>query len=221
MKKIVLSLACVISLSACAMENESSSCFAKIYSFFSNKLKSFVTTQGLSPMQAMQKNKNNFEDRLMSDGAFVVTEVLNGRVIHFSPDAFFQCCYKENFCGFSWVADAFDDASLLGRYKEWRIDGYSALGAAIISEHGPFLDRKKFVEKLLDHGFTLTEKDKKLAPLVLYNKISELARESMILLLHEHQEGDLGSFPYEVKKIIVNYMVRLYKEKEWLCSLLK
>lgn len=179
----------------------------------------------LSPMQEIQISKNKFEEELVPDESFTVTTFSNGHAIHFSPHGFFKDCYW-----LQLIEDDLDDTyiesfkgSLLDMYKKTQIDGYSALGAVIISKKGSLLHRQELIERLLNKGFTLTEKDKTLAPLALYNQIQDLYTEAMILLLqdhlHDHQKDSLAVLPHEVIRLIVGYMVYLHKAEN-LCYLL-
>jgi hypothetical protein len=228
-KRMLLLLFLLSSSVVRAMEEEERSfrCFALLRSYISTW---FVASQiSLSPIQEAQRSKSNFEKELVPGGSFTITILRDGQTIDFSPDAFFKYCYNQNMhdsCDF-WVVkiDDLDDTyidnfngSLLDNYKEARIDGYSALGAAILAEDVCIEYKRNLIQRLLEKGFTLTEKDKMLLALELYDTIPAEQEQMMILLLHNHQEDSFG-LPHDVRKYIVDYVVRLYKEKSWLYAL--
>jgi hypothetical protein len=161
----------------------------------------------LSPMQEVQRSKNEFEAQLNSPGIK-------------SPFEFFiHCHHIEIYVRFQCFESL--DLSLLPKYKELQIDGYSALGAGIIAKYrDTCLEWKKhLIFQLIAWGFTLTEKDKTLVALHLHDVISTEQKQMMISLLHDHQESGLAMVPHDVRRYIVDYMVDLYKAESWLFSL--
>jgi hypothetical protein len=137
-----------------------------------------------------------------------------------SPVKFLKYCYNQRVhkqCKKAIDIDSLN-GPLLDTCKAVQINGYSALGAAIIADVS-LVARQEFIKRLLKKGFTLTEKDKKLSLLKFHSEICEGDRKAMIMLLQDHKKGNFALLPHDVRKYIVNYMVHLYKEK-YSCYLL-
>lgn len=248
MKQCLALLFLILSAStACTMENNSSSSFDSWSLYLSSALRSYIPVireMSLSPMQKIQADKDEFEAQLqvnkLSMGYMVplTTGLFNVAQIDINPVEFLKYCYNQNLHErFPFAVDVnYMDASLLEKCKKTEIDGYSALGAAIIAKDA-FVTLNKcilapmkpiFILKLMNRCFTLTEKDKILVTLELYNAISAKEKEKMMLLLHDSQDGHFSVFPHEVRRVIVSDMVRLLdikrllqeSGKEWLNLLL-
>lgn len=217
---------------ACAMESDSSSFFSSwnISSWSgSNKV--------LTPLQEVQKSKSEFEAQLQLEWSFKTMLPRTNRLfspssIKSNPVEFLKFCYHqklyEELMGVCIdLSDLNQDISLLNACKEARIDGYSALGAAIIAEPAfSFMDntteiKPAFVLSLVEIGFEFTEKDKTLMALTLYKSIPKKQQKTMIFLLQNHRDEEgYFSMPLDVRKYIVQYIMRLFKTEVWLCSLL-
>lgn len=217
-KFLVLSLL-VMSSSMYTMEKYS------VSSFFSY-LRSFVCSdQNLNEselIQGLRANKNKFEEQLQLNkwDTEYMNNVPNGlfspEEIDKDPINFLKFCYWQDLelSGYINVSiRQFDEPSLLYKCKNARIDGYSALGAAIIAKDVQDPCKGGFILELKDRGYTLTEKDKELLVLELYDAISVKDKEIMILMLCNHKMSNLSVLPHDVRNYIVQYMIASLKDK--------
>lgn len=221
---ILLSL--LSSLSVYAMEEEEHSCCrlsslrSYLPAWFTKKQ---VSCSVLSPMQKLQEDKSKFEARLhIVKCSFA--ELLPRSIENENPNEFFRYCYHQNLHNEFEFGTA-DVEDLRGSWfeacKKAQINGYSAVGAAIIAKDVFVEYKRSFIQKLMNKGFQLTEEDRKLVVFELYDAIPAEQKKFMISLLQDHKEGNLALLPYDVRKYIVDYIVHLYRDKEWLYSLLQ
>ncbi len=132
------------------------------------------------------------------------------------PGMFFKYCYylkhhnKESMWHIN-IEQLVACADLLRKCQEHRIDDCSALGAAIIAPDVCVKDKRGFIRKLMMHGFELTQKDRELAALELYDGIPTEQKEMMIFLLCAYNEGNLSILPYDVIQYIIQYIISLYE----------
>ncbi|HJZ23113.1 MAG TPA: hypothetical protein VJ201_01535, partial [Candidatus Babeliales bacterium] len=90
-------------------------------------------------------------------------------------------------------------------------DGYSALGAVIIAPDVCIEDKRDFIRQLMMHGFELTQKDKALAALELYDEIPAEQKATMVCLLCVYKEGNLSILPYDIVQYVIQYIISLHK----------
>ncbi len=100
------------------------------------------------------------------------------------------------------------NTSLLQACKEARIDGYSAVGIALLdapdeswyAKEFIIMRKKALVQELLNLSFVPTAKDQELAYLELYARTPELTRLAMVLLAEriKNPESDLAKLPMEL-----------------------
>lgn len=195
-------------------------------SFFSSL---FESNKVSSPLQAVQVNKNEFKKLLhvyswsINGLSYAIVQAersyLNNLITD-KPTEFFLYCYNQSMHGYISFMSIMND-SLLDTCKEVCINGYSALGAAIIAENVSVKDKRWFVRKLKKKGFTLTAKDRTLIALELQDSIPVEQKQMMVALLQGQQKDVLASLPHEIRKYIVDRIMRLYKEKEWFYFLLR
>ncbi len=187
-------------------------------------------------MQKVRKSKIKFRAQLKDDISEVYNGVFHKDTIKNTPVCFLHYCFAyyriyrvEDRC--MELSDLDQDASLLNACKEARIDGYSALGAAIMFKSSllsngvwyvlltemdaSIEDKFNLTQDLPQKGFTLTEKDKTLLALELYDSIPAEHEQMMVVLLQDQQKGNLAMLSHDVRRYIVEYAVRLYKEKAW------
>jgi len=107
-------------------------------------------------------------------------------------------------------------ACVLNKYHNAQIDGYSALGASMIAQETSIEERHCFNQELINYGFKPTLKDIKLAKLILYDEILANKKETIVLLLCDHQEDNLSQLLPEIRKQITQYMIQLFKNEFWL-----
>lgn len=235
-RRLLLLLFFVSSFGVHAMEYEYQSSFMALQPFPPT---CFGNVKVLTPFQEAQESKNKFEAQLqlkwswdgmlqVTKGSFTLPKVKS------NPIEFLKYCYhqKRHYVDKTFpvgLSNLDQDVSLLNTCKNTCIDGYSALGAAILAEDTLVILNKNtmetqykpyFIFKLLQKGFRFTEKDKILVALHLHDVISAEQKQMMISLLCEPQEGNLALLPHDVRKYIVNYIVHLHKKSDWLCSFL-
>lgn len=176
----------------------------------------------LSPMQRIQKDKENFEERvrwnydIFLDMMLVLQGWYSDEVFDSKPTEFLRYCYNlHNYSypdGFVSLVNLEKNNSLHDKCKQARIDGYSALGAAMIAESVMYKDESVkhiFISKLKQMGFEFTQKDKELLALEIYNNILAKQKQSAILLmqLYKKTEGNFCVLPKDLMIFIVAYMV--------------
>jgi hypothetical protein len=172
----------------------------------------------------LQANKNEFENQLSFNpivklqGMTTLLYAFDTDDIKADPYTFLQYCYYyrhwEDDAGMMQLKDL-DALSLEECYKT-QIDGYSALGAAIIAENASGYQKYTFIQKLINLGFEPTPKDIGLAELILYDNIPAKQKETIILFLCNHQENNLSLLLPEIKTQIIQYMIQLFKDNFYL-----
>jgi hypothetical protein len=104
-------------------------------------------------------------------------------------------------------------ASLFAQCKQEQMDGYSALGVALMAKKITPERRNAFIQKLIYAGFEFTEKDNLLLALYLCDTLSMREKKSMMLVLQDDAYmGRLSVLPYDVRKYIVWCMVGVSKK---------
>jgi hypothetical protein len=234
-KQIILLLISNLSFTY-AMENNELSIFS---------LSSYVPTWFLSSQKSnesqlvidLRTSKSNFESKLrFSYGAY-----LNGMttlLLAFDTDTmktgkycFLQYCYHykdwHNAC-LMHLSDLGADTIALARCQSLKIDGYSALGAAMLAKDVSSQDKRAFIKELIDYQFKPTLKDTQLAEFIFYDEImkeeqsTELKAKKLktkfIHLLHPESLAYWYIFPSEIKKLIAQLMIQVLKQEEdcWL-----
>jgi hypothetical protein len=108
------------------------------------------------------------------------------------------------------------------------INGYSALGAAMLAPDISFEKRRVFIRELIKYGFKSTLRDMQLAELILYDEImkeergiglkSKKLKIKFIHLLHSDSSAPWRVLPKELRKLIAQYMIQVLKKEEdcWL-----
>lgn len=240
-KQIVLSLLIMSPVFTHAMESEYS--FSSYFSLSSylpewfsfnylfNGSKQISESKLISDLRA---SKNEFESTLLNDKHLKLVlkypEALDGMFenIPNNPIRFLQYCYYQNFHEYihqtdiiAWLQKRYE-TDILAWLQNIQIDGYSALGAAMLAKYTPIQKKRIFIiHKLLNHNFKPTPQDIGLAELILYDEIPAKQKEKIILLLCNHQEDNLShvqpqALPQEIRAQIVQYMVQLFKNEFWL-----
>jgi hypothetical protein len=180
-------------------------------------------------VSSLRHNKDNFENQLKLDKSVELqTSILPTTLQFFSfgyldPMRFLQYCYYQKFHNNEFInLDAIcADAFSLKEYHEVDIDGYSALGAAMISKEQPIKERRIFIQELMEHGFKPTTKDIGLAELILYDEIlakeqKEKLKNKYIHLLHPDSPVFWFLLPQDVRRQIVQCFILLLKKDLWL-----
>lgn len=202
-------------------------------------VRSCFVSQESSTMQLIRTDKNNFEQKLLMPKVarkkypdqvpIAWTYFPRNKDIEFwyfkllldpffekikdDPSVFLYYCYYQKhhkdreldlleFVVFS--------TDLLNKCLHMCIDGYSALGAAMLAKDITDDNRRDFIRQLIDFGFTCTQKDKVLAELLLYDSISVKHKKTMILLLCDDHRSDFSILPYDVKKYLIYWILRPY-----------
>lgn len=102
--------------------------------------------------------------------------------------------------------------STLKNWRAGRVNGYSALGAAIISDKTSIEEKRNFIQKLLKNGFRPTTKDIRLAQLALYDGITK--HKALLHVLYS--QANWATLPQEIRSQIAQYMIQLFKNEFWL-----
>jgi hypothetical protein len=188
-----------------------------------------------TPLQGVKNCKAEFEKQLQL--GWSLQDVMPITLGSFSKGAirnnhieFLRYCYNLKLhndpIGFE-LSDLDKDVSLLVECKEAQINGYSALGAAIIAKDILTMVNKciqvpvksRFILDLVKRGFVLTGKDRELLALELYTNIPGEQKQKMTLLLQDNN-GYFSVFPHDVRKLLMHYMICLFKEEEPLFAVL-
>ncbi len=192
----------------------------------------------LSPIKALEASKNKFEEEMQFSSASALDKVgacvleitveryvFDKRFIRFfskdysedkSPYDFLRYCYyQQHHSGQGeWnLKQLVECSDLFDICQRIQINGFSALGAAFLSQDVLCEEKYKFFELLMRHGFEWTENDKMLIQFYFYNAIPLKEKQTMILLLCDHKEDNLSVLPCDVRKYIVACMVHFLKQQ--------
>lgn len=142
--------------------------------------------------------------------------------INISPSIFLHYCYYLKHFTFDWrkhIEQLVAHPNLLDICKQLRKgDGYSVFGAVIIAPDVPIAIKRNVIQKLLFHGFELTEKDRSLAKLYVYDVILAEQKEKMIFLLYDgHCEDCLLQLLPDIRKYIAQYFFSLLDKEHGFC----
>lgn len=229
-KRMLVLLFIIGSLNVYAMEKESSSFLSPLRLFLPKR---FVSNSiHLSTMQKLQTDRDKFEEWLLKIKWFGAypnwTAMGPGEHIYDKPVKFLKYCYMpdsyEGACAFH--IDYLYNLSLRSTHKlararfnqakKARKNGYSALGAAILARGVSGEYKRNFIYWLLQYGFTLTDKDRGLLKLALY----QAASPEVLSLLHDTQQGNFAALPLDIRRCVVYNIVHLLKGKEWVSLLI-
>lgn len=235
-KRELLLLFLLSPLFACAMEKESSRFLSPLRSFLPKRFTS--STVSVSPMQKLQADKDAFEKWLWCTGWFsggINRTPMQGGLpastyyIYDKPVKFLKYCYMQYLHeGVPRVSHLHElyvlsvhgrheiVRTLLDKCKKAHKNSYSALGAAILARGVSMNYKRNFIYQLLQYGFTLTEKDRGLVKVLLYQAIPA----EVLSLLHDNQESNFSVLPLDIRRCIVYYIAHLLKGKEWVSLLL-
>ncbi len=195
------------SWSAFAMEDNSANVLRSLLpTWFSRS----HTSKEAKPIRGLRKSKNKFEKQLQTNKVptkymLPMTDVLCLiDVIDKHPIEFLKYCYHRNMHTYICmrIEQLDESASLFNNYKDIYIDGYSALGAAIIADID-IEPKRDFIKRLMKHGFELTIKDKAVATLELYDAIISKQKEVMVCLLSTVGPGNFLMLPRDIRKNIM------------------
>jgi hypothetical protein len=218
-KHIALSLLIFSSTFTHTMEKEFS--FLNPFSWFSSS----QTPNESKLIADLRANINDFENQLKLDRSkelektYLLPETLQ-LFMHIGttkPDQFIQYCYYQKFHETEMVDfdEICTDTSLLKKYHELEINGYSALGAAMLAKEISIEEKLKFIKKLIKYNFKPTLKDIGIAELVLYDAITE-HHKTLLHLLHPHSEINWSVLPHEIRNHITQYILQLLRKEFWL-----
>ena len=219
-KQITLSLLILSTTFAHAMEKESS--FLNFFSWFSSTSNQEPNESKL--ITGLRKNINDFENQLKltkweeTQKTYIIQVTFQPfAYIKTDPIIFIEYCYYQKFhetemVDFNAICT---DTSLLKKYQEVKIDGYSALGAAMLAKEKSIKEKRKFIEKLIRYGFKPTQKDMGIVELTLHDNITE-HKKTFLHLLQAQPEVNWSVLPQEIRKNIAHYMIELFKKEFWL-----
>ena len=218
-KQILASLLILSPTFTRTMENDTWSLSSFSLSSFLPEWLSFNKVSNESKLISnLRRSKDDFENKLLSNKE-EIKRVLKKQPLAFYlkvnhyPIWFLQYCYYQEI-----IKHLDENLTLIATFpflKNMQINGYTALGAAIISRE-PSVDKKRsFIQKLLNSGFELIPKDLELAELALYDAIAT-HHKTLLHLLHAHSDVNWSVLPQEVRKQIAQYMLQLFKNELWL-----
>lgn len=211
-KQITLSL--LITSTACihAMEKELS--FSKFFSW----LLPNQTSNKSQLISDIRKRKNDFERQLLTNEEQVKKALKKQSVGYFMkindyPIWFLQYCYYQETV--QHLDEHLTFIATIEHCKNMNINGYTALGATIISKEPSITKKRAFIQKLLKSGFKLMPKDIELAKLIFYDAIIRY-QNTLIDLSDAHPQANWSVLPKEIRTQIVQHMIQLFKNKFWL-----
>lgn len=214
MKKYIFLFLLVMNSSMHAMERYSFSGFlSSLYSYLFSDVINQVSRES-EVIQNLRISRNKFAEKLNVFTLRATTHDLFNS-INDNPVLFLEHCYHQRFWWRNFIVRSDVDIDLIDRCKKAQIDGYSALGAACIARDMPIGYKRDFIRPLMDHGFELTEKDRALAIIELYDAISAEQKKEMIFLLFILGQGNFAILPHELGKYIVYYMMYSFKKEVW------
>jgi len=129
------------------------------------------------------------------------------------PEEFLQyCCYQKYHGTEKEVTIEMldNDHILLNKCRNARINGYSALGAALLAKNGNDEDTSIIINKLLERGFVPTTKDKGIVQWNLYKTITEKHITAITFLFSQHP--DVAQLPNEIRRLILHYIINVIKD---------
>lgn len=220
-----------MTISSCTYTMENCSSFLNFFSidayrpyfseWFSNNQESLIISN-------LRKDINEFENQLKLDKGMefqktytlpLTIQLFGGRDDDEIPDMFLAYCYLQKFhaCEFYMNLKRLDKSDiLLKKCQIVSLNGYSALGAAMIAKEVSFEKRRTFIQELIDRGFKPTQKDITIAKLYLHDSIPAKDKEIFFHLIHEPAKANWSVLPKEIRSLIVRYMIQILKNKFWL-----
>lgn len=171
----------------------------------------------------IRASKNEFENQLLDNtwengeiGYNSNMKLSRFWLDDFKPINFFRSCYYK-FHQKMTITKLKLSSSLLNRYQNTQIDGYSALSAAILSNDISHDVKHNFIQELINLNFKPTVKDIELAELYLYDS-HEITKYKKIFLhlLQNNPNSNWFIMPYDIRKQIVYYLLLLFKKETWL-----
>ncbi len=171
----------------------------------------------------LRASKNEFESQLQLDKweehqlklESPISIMMSNNSINLTPVGFLQYCYYHRF-HINMLRYRYGSASSsLDKYRDIQIDGYSTSGAIMISRKISAKEKRDFIRAWVIRGFKPTPKDIGLAELILYDGIAEY-QIAITHLLHAHSDVNWSVLPQEIRKIIAQNMIQLFKSELWL-----
>jgi hypothetical protein len=101
---------------------------------------------------------------------------------------------------------------ILNKCLNANINGYSALGSAIIAEYISSEERYILIQELTKYGFKPTQKDIGIAQLHLYDNIPKIFYH----LIYPSLGVNWAILPKEIRLSIMRYIIQVFKNKFWL-----
>lgn len=173
----------------------------------------------------LRKEKNNLEKQL-SDDTWAQDKVDYNSIIklskfwsdEFNPINFFRSCYYK-FHHKMTIYKFKLSYSLLDTYQNVQIDGYSALGAAILANEISTDEKRNFIQELINLDFKPTVKDIRLAELYVYDSYEIAEYKNIFLhLLQDNPNSNWFMLPHDIREQIVRLLIQFFKKDAWLLS---
>ena len=236
-KYIILSLFTISSAFTYTMENNSSffdsfsivSCLPFLPEWFSNSQcskESLIISNLRKDVKAFEKHLLSYKVERVDDGrnAFFygfARDDIKSRVA--GRDHFVEYCYYYRY----WKENTYWEINLknlkglslnkpiLNKCLNANINGYSALGSAIIAKDESFKERYILIQELTKYGFKPTQKDIGIAQLHLYDNIPKI----FLHLIHQSSTASTVNWtilPKDIRLSIMRYIIQMFKNKFWL-----
>lgn len=211
MKKVFLFCVLVCTGQMYGMEAEACEYFTNVILKTYSYISSFLFTPDPQFVQDLRKDKCDFEHTLFFR-SFIIEENISRNVvvgfdcsvkkmfhaffqsstnlkpINFLRYCFYQFCHTDqNKQEMQQLISQYPDLHPLDEYKKIEINGYSAIGAAILAPEVSIENKREFIEQLLNLGFLPTKKDVMIAKLQLYDAIPPEEKEKMMLFLRQKE----------------------------------
>ncbi|HLX54489.1 MAG TPA: hypothetical protein VKR58_11135 [Aquella sp.] len=175
----------------------------------------------------IRADKDKFEEQLKLDKKAeiqktyilpVTLQLFSKKGVEAKPIRFLQYCYYQKFHKNEMenLQTLQDDFTLLNKCLNAQIDGYSAIGAAMLAPDMPLYAKYNFVQELINLDFKPTPQDIEIAELILYDEImkNQLGLEfkkKLIHLLHPGSPAHWHILPHDVRKLIAWHLVEEIK----------
>lgn len=151
-------------------------------------------------IQELRSCKYNFKSKL---ARYYYENILTTNFNNNMHKIFFCSCYYHHI---TYINDTYKYIGQLSLDEViTNIDGYSPLGAVIISK-APLFDKRYIIYKLVICGIKSTPKDRQLNALILYDSITESMKKSIMLLL-----GNKDVLTHDIRKLIINIWLKKLK----------
>jgi len=185
---------------------------------FSASIKTIISFFNPSPIK-------QFENQLGGHGQFTFysnTEIKTALHTFFSyakddPEYFLKYCYYQQDHLFNvsriQTLKTKNNEQFLKQYKDTKIHGFSALGAAALAYYLSDNNKKSLTTALLQLGFIPTNQDKTIIQLKFHDTLATKHKAIAPFLLCTTQKNIFTTLPLEINKIIMHNIIDIEKNQ--------